>query len=388
MPARILIADDSPTVRALIQESLLEESYDVDATTDGIEALEHLYRHIPDLVLLDIEMPRMNGYQVLRLLREDPLVRDLPVIILTSKGEKSDRFWGLTVGADAYLVKDSDSWMLLGKIKELLENPRCSTPIVRPGSENAPPSAEALLERLNYLLDRKLFQATLANELTALTRNPLALRDVVNLLFQLLGKVADFHLTHILLTSGELMTCKAGAIGLDFATQADARFRAACSAHGVKFEFRDRADFELTDVSMRTRGIPRGVVSVAEVELKNRDGLMGLLFLASGRENAFNEHIQETLHIFVAGAALAIDSALRVREVDKLRQVAEGAGRNLAAVQTQLDAARNELTIYGQLASALLQVKVGMKPTVPELPDDCPQHLRELASAIRDSLGG
>src|SRR5438034_1221696 len=120
---RILVADDSPTVLALLKESLSEEGYDVDPASDGVEALEHLYRQIPDLVLLDIEMPRMNGYQVLRLLREDPVVKDLPVIFLTSKGEKSDRFWGLAIGADAYLVKDSDSWLLLGKIKDLLENP-------------------------------------------------------------------------------------------------------------------------------------------------------------------------------------------------------------------------------------------------------------------------
>ncbi|MBI4872000.1 MAG: response regulator [Candidatus Riflebacteria bacterium] len=385
MARRILIADDSPTVRALLQESLLEEGYEIDATCDGVEALEHLYLNIPDLVLLDVEMPRMNGYQVLRLVREDPLVRQLPVIILTSKGEKSDRFWGLTVGADAYLVKDSDSWMLLGKIRELLDSPRASTPLAAQGGA-APPSPEALLERLNYLLDRKLFQATLSNELTALARNPLSLREVANLLFQLLGKVSDFHLAHVLLASGELMTCKAGAIGLDFASQADAKFRVACEAYGLHFVFRERFDFELADVSMRTRGIPRSLSSAAELELRNRDGRMGLLFLASGRENAFSEHVQETLEVFGTGASMAMDAALRARELDRVRHGSEQAAANLQTANRDLAAVRGELALYSRLTAALLQARGGQKPDLPDLPENCSPDLHELASVIRNSL--
>ncbi|MBI3702026.1 MAG: response regulator [Afipia sp.] len=382
---RILVADDSPTVRALLQESLTEEGYDVDAACDGVDALDHLYKHIPDVVLLDIEMPRMNGYQVLRLLREDPLVKDLPVIFLTSKGEKSDRFWGLIVGADAYLVKDADSWMLLGKIKEFLENP--PRPITyTPGRAATFTSTtpDALLERINFLLDRKLFQATLASELASIARNPLPLRDVVNQCFQLMGRVCEFHLTHLLLTTGELMTCKAGAIGLDFATQADVKFRETCRSHNLKFEFRERMDFELSDVSMRTRGVPKAVASTYDLALKGRDGVLGLLFLVSGRDGVFNETIQETLAVFSAGASMAVDGALRSRELVRSRQAQEAAVRNTTSLQAQADISKVELALYRQLVSALTEaLNKNAPPALPDLPEGCSQELRQLVDAIR-----
>ncbi|MBI4869504.1 MAG: response regulator [Candidatus Wallbacteria bacterium] len=382
---RILVADDSPTVRALLQESLTEEGYDVDAASDGVEALDHLYKHIPDVVLLDIEMPRMNGYQVLRLLREDPLVKDLPVIFLTSKGEKSDRFWGLTVGADAYLVKDADSWMLLGKIKEFLDNPpRPVTYTPGQAATFTSTTPEALMERINFLLDRKLFQATLANELASIARNPLPLRDVINQCFQLLGRVCEFHLTHLLLVSGELMTCKAGAIGLDFATQADVKFRQICTTHSLKFEFRDRLDFELSEVALRTRGVPKAVVTTTDLILRGRDGVIGLLFLASGREGVFNEIVNETLAVFAAGSSMAIDAALRARDLTRSRQSLEAAARNSTTLQAQLDTARAESLLLGQLVSALTEA-LGKKslPELPQLPEGCSQELRQLVDAIR-----
>lgn len=385
MTTRILVADDSPTVRALLQESLTQEGYEVDAASDGVEAIEHLYRNIPDLVLLDIEMPRMNGYQVLRLLREDPLVRDLPVIFLTSKGEKSDRFWGLAVGADAYLVKDSDSWMLLGKIRELLAEQEASGATARSDAPSVPPSPEALLERLNFLLDRKLFQATLVSELAKLARHRLSMREAMNLLFQLLGRVCDFHLAHALLNSGELLTCKAGALGLDFASQADARFREACSKHEMKFEFKERIDFELSDVALRTRGIPRSVAATSDLPLRGRDGVLGILFLASGREGVFNEHVLETLEIFGSGTATALDISIRERELTRAHQQTETTNRTLAAAQAGLDDSRRELAYYRQLATALLDTLRGAPPALPDLPEGCSQELRDLVGAIRSA---
>ena len=106
---KILIADDSPTVVDILQFLLQSQGYEIVTASDGIEAISKTYETRPDLVLLDIEMPKMNGYQVCRLLKSDQATTKIPIVILTSRGQKRDRFWGLSTGADEFITKDFES---------------------------------------------------------------------------------------------------------------------------------------------------------------------------------------------------------------------------------------------------------------------------------------
>ena len=95
---KILIADDSPTIIKMLTFMLSTLPCEVIAATDGVEAIKLSYRSHPDLILLDILMPKMNGYQVCRLLKDDEETRHIPIIMLTAKDQQSDGSWGPLYG--------------------------------------------------------------------------------------------------------------------------------------------------------------------------------------------------------------------------------------------------------------------------------------------------
>ena len=117
----VLVVEDSIPQREMITELLKGNGLNVSAATDGVEALEQIQAgEHPDLVVLDIVLPRMNGYEVCRRLKSDPVTQDVPVILCSSKGEEFDRYWGMKQGADAYIAKPFQPMELLGTVKQLL----------------------------------------------------------------------------------------------------------------------------------------------------------------------------------------------------------------------------------------------------------------------------
>ncbi|MGF1458300.1 MAG: response regulator transcription factor [Leptolyngbyaceae cyanobacterium] len=117
----VLVVEDSIPQREMITELLKGNGLTVAAVTDGVEALEQIQAgEHPDLVVLDIVMPRMNGYEVCRRLKADPVTQNVPVILCSSKGEEFDRYWGMKQGADAYIAKPFQPMELLGTVKQLL----------------------------------------------------------------------------------------------------------------------------------------------------------------------------------------------------------------------------------------------------------------------------
>jgi DNA-binding response OmpR family regulator len=105
MSASILIADDDPNILRALSFLMRREGYEVRTVTDGRHALEAIAETPPDLVLLDLMMPKENGYEVCRALRADRAYDDVRVIMLTAKGRDADQRFGLDLGADAYITK-------------------------------------------------------------------------------------------------------------------------------------------------------------------------------------------------------------------------------------------------------------------------------------------
>ena len=103
--ALVLIVDDSPTDVHVMQKALEQNGFRTASAADGGEALRKARELHPDLILMDIVMPGLNGFQATRELANDPETRAIPVIMVTSKAQESDRVWGLRQGAVDYLVK-------------------------------------------------------------------------------------------------------------------------------------------------------------------------------------------------------------------------------------------------------------------------------------------
>lgn len=117
---RILIVDDEPQLVELVKMRLEANNYEIIVAYDGLEGLETARREVPDLILLDLMLPKMDGYKVCRTLKFDKRYRQIPIIIFTARARESDEKMGKEVGADAYVVKPFEPGKLLGKIKELI----------------------------------------------------------------------------------------------------------------------------------------------------------------------------------------------------------------------------------------------------------------------------
>jgi len=122
MPAKtILVVDDSPTALKITSDALAEQGFRVLSASDGEEALEIANRLHPDLIVLDIILPKKNGFQVCRQLKTESATEDMKILMLSSKNQASDRFWGQKQGADAYITKPFEDEELIAAIKNLLE---------------------------------------------------------------------------------------------------------------------------------------------------------------------------------------------------------------------------------------------------------------------------
>lgn len=123
-PARILIADDLPDLRQTMKETLECENFIVTAVGDGEAALAAIRAEPPDIAVLDLNMPRLNGFEVCRALREDPLLANLPVVILSASDSRESKIEGLDLGADDFITKPFDVRELLARIRMILKRTR------------------------------------------------------------------------------------------------------------------------------------------------------------------------------------------------------------------------------------------------------------------------
>lgn len=183
---RILIVDDSKTQLITLQIAIEKEGFEVITAGDGLEGVSRAFIDKPDIVVSDILMPELNGYQLCRLLKNDKKTAHIPIILLTSLDQRQDKFWGMRAGADRYMVKSSELSNLKKAINELLneavphpDDRKSSIPDHRKSAD-----WQSIKSSINHLLDKLLFESTLSSEARQLA-NFISNRD------DLLKEVAD-----------------------------------------------------------------------------------------------------------------------------------------------------------------------------------------------------
>jgi twitching motility two-component system response regulator PilH len=116
---RILIVDDSPTERHVLNDLLTKAGFEVVASDSGEDAIHKSKQAKPDLILMDVVMPGLNGFQATRAISRDPETKSIPIILCTSKSQETDKIWGLRQGARDYIVKPVNREELLAKINSM-----------------------------------------------------------------------------------------------------------------------------------------------------------------------------------------------------------------------------------------------------------------------------
>lgn len=187
---RVLLADDNKLVVKVTGSILEQAGYSVDVAWDGIEAAMKAFSLLPDLVILDVEMPKIKGYQVCRLLKEDHLTSWIPIIMLTGREHQSDMFWGLKTGADAYITKGFKPEHLLEKVEELLlesSDNQDEKEFSRKRKKGV--TEDYVIDKITDLLDRKLYETTILNDIASLSSS---LQDFDETLGSVFGILENF----------------------------------------------------------------------------------------------------------------------------------------------------------------------------------------------------
>lgn len=205
----MLVVDDSPLVRRTVERMLARQGHRVRTATSGEEAFDLCLREPFDLVVSDVTMGALSGFQLCRLLRSDPATEDLPVVLLTAAGDPRSRFWGRNAGADEYIAKDAMREELVPAVERLLEG----RPLVQQAPAERPHIEPEPMAKLAEVLDRHLFEAVVASELRKLMAHLDDRRRFIHAALSLAGEIARYAYMVLRLEGPDGFTCAVHARG-------------------------------------------------------------------------------------------------------------------------------------------------------------------------------
>ncbi len=308
---KILVADDSPVIRTAVSVVLSQDGHEIVTAEDGIDTIQAVYREMPDLIVLDIQMPRMTGYMACRLIKEDWTVAHIPVLILTAHDSTEDRYWADKSGADGYLTKEALGDELAAAVKSVSVSRALSE---LSGAEPAQPvdlDQIDVLERVTSMLDRKLFEMTVVNDIVTLSTRPLDLKTTLLELMFIVRRFVSYDVAALSMAEE-----KAISVHIDEAVNSkDFENFVARSAT----ELHDRRNLSYapsamsvwrSDVVELLEGDAGRIQSTFALELKMRGDVLGVLLLGATTPNAFPPGVARTLRAISYPMATVIDSSI------------------------------------------------------------------------------
>lgn len=306
---KILIADDSAFLRQAVRKLLEGEGYEVVEAEDGVEAITQIFEHSPQLILLDVTMPRLGGYVTCRLIKEDPLLAAIPVLILTARDSAEDRYWAERSGADGFLTKDSLGEGLLTSINAALASHAL---MQLNGVEAAlPPTLGEVdvLSRVCEMLDKKLFETTIITELLSLT-DLSSTDELMVSVFEHLGRLVSFDLGAVAIPATRQLHALSpvDVVGVDLQAVADFAIR-----HLGNVTAGERIDFlqvEWIEPPAQPDDGQREWGSWYASPIRKGGESIGLLILAARRHGVFDARATRTLRTLDPALARVIGSAI------------------------------------------------------------------------------
>ena len=316
----VVVADDSPVMRRIVGGVLEGAGFEVVTAEDGLEAVQAVFRTMPDVVVLDVQMPRVSGYVAARVLKDDWQTADVPVLFLTSLNAASDRYWGQRAGGDRFLTKDFEAPELVDSVLGAIE----SAERARGGARalSADPlelSDDDVLSRVCDLFDRKLFEASVTQDVTTIAADVHGFEETVAAVLGAMENVVDCDLVGVMLLGPDGSTPDATYVSVAREVT-DQHYREFLGAVAEAADQATGGATSLADLSPMLAD-PHGRLAAQDSEVNGpmatflsmplRAGgrLLGILALSSGSANAFGESALATLRLVASPAAVVIDHA-------------------------------------------------------------------------------
>lgn len=329
---KILVVDDSPVIRIALEDVLVTAGYSVTTASNGIEGLEIIHQSEFDLMFLDIDMPNLSGLQVCRMLRNEPKFQDLPIIMLTARGQKQDQYWGMEIGASAYLTKPFDPANLLEKVKEVSSEYKERRERARGIVESLPglevDDSGDVLFKAGELQETQLFKMTLVNKIYQISTSQQDLQNTCNSIADIFANVLEFDLSMILLTEEErikLFVYVYSPITREFFMDAKKRMIDEYKKKtGIKDIARDNAEVELCDPerNMLKETKEMKLKGFESVLMESKGDKFGMFTMARS-EKPFTPDEIKTCHLVAGQSSIVIDN-IRMNEKIKRFAVADG----------------------------------------------------------------
>jgi signal transduction histidine kinase/CheY-like chemotaxis protein len=319
MAAKIVVVDDSRTQRITIALALERQGHQVVQGTNGLEALHLVHSENPDLLVSDIMMPELTGYQVCRLLKNDSATEDLPIILLTTLDQQEHRFWGKEAGADSYVLKGTSTAPLEQEVARLLaEKKRRAT--AKPVSKGAVPFARQTAHaRLTDLLDRLLFEATVSNRIRETGRSNSDLISVLKTFFEFFQSLIDYQIAVLSLRtpSGPLaivhLAERVPAVWLELAKETIAE------ENLVPPREKESPRQSLLNPELLTQEEPSERRKLAMLSARFSVAVEGSLSVFTANRSLYTDETRQTLTIAARGLEPILASRLQAQELDKLK---------------------------------------------------------------------
>ncbi len=308
---KILIADDSPVIRHAVAALLGKNGIEAVTAENGIEAIQKFYAEMPDLVLMDIQMPGMTGYVACRLLKEDWTVANIPVLILTAHDSAEDRYWSAKSGADGYLTKESLGDDLLRAIRSAYASRALSE---LSGEQRTPLELNEtdVLSRVTELLDRKLFETTIINDIVTMATRTTDLSSTLEQTMFIVRRFVEYDLAGITVVGDRLLKLRADS---PVSRSSILDFRRLTAGHVEQLAAMSLSPEELTisltELDNITDGVDEGDQwpSFAALALRSHGETVGVLSLAAKTPAVFPPEVLKTLRMVEHPIAAVLASA-------------------------------------------------------------------------------
>ena len=322
--AKVLVVDDSSTQRTMIKLFLEKQGFQVVTANDGVEGINKAYAELPNLIISDIIMPELNGYQLCRLLKNEEFTSHVPIILLTNLGQSQDKFWGIRAGADSYICKEADPKELLNQVNVLLNNNKNNSFIASQEKEAKRyqnREGRMIHNKVNILLDKMLFDAILTGEIRKLANFVYSREKLVKEYFDLLRGVVDCCALAMIIFSDFKTNIMLNLTDLLPDDELEKVKKFLISRVQAVSE-RQEPQWEITENGKKGEPAGTTVKTLMSVPIKHQDELLGELALFSFDSNAF-ENNKKTLELLTGDFSTLLDLLL-LYEKNRLLSITDG----------------------------------------------------------------